>query len=100
MNIYDFLVEEGYTHLRQIPGRKYCGLHRMLFTWGLFYGMDQAGYQARYCYPDLRTAIDAINEWDGVNDPPGPWIKHKGLGYDHGNPALEVIGFEEAAKAV
>lgn len=92
---YDFLVHNGYSEIKQIPGRGYCGLQRMLFTVGLFYDLDDFGYRGRYCYPDLRSALDAIREWDGLNDPPGPWIKHKGL-REYGNPNLEAQGFEAA----
>jgi hypothetical protein len=86
-DLFDFLSSEGYFEIRQIPGRGYCGLHRMLFTVGIFYGMDAIGYKGRYCYPDLRSAIDGIREWDGIEDPPGPWIKHKeDMEFENPNP--------------
>jgi len=84
--LFDFLTNEGYFDVREIPGHGYCGLHRMMFTVGLFVMMDRGGYDGRYCYPDLRSAIDGIREWDGVGHPPGPWIKYKGSKGDFGNP--------------
>lgn len=99
MNLYNFLISEGYFEVREITGRGYCGLSRMLFTVGLFYSMDEGGYEGRYCYPDLRSATDAIREWDGMNTPPGPWIKHKGLSGEFGNPSLEAQGFDEGVRS-
>ena len=84
--LHDFLIEQGYFEVRQVEGRGYCALMRMMFTIGLFVGMDKYGYLGRYCYPDLRSALDAMREWDGMNDPPGPWIKYKGMGGDRINP--------------
>jgi len=75
---YDFLSTEGYFEMREIEGRGVCALGRMMFTVGLFCAMDYGGYGYRYCYGDLRAALDAIRKWDGVNHPPGPWIKRKG----------------------
>lgn len=68
----------GYFHLREIPYRGICGLSYMAFTVGLFYGLDRTGYKGRYCFDNLREAMDAIDAWKGPGDPPGEWIKHKG----------------------
>lgn len=85
-----FLVEKnGYFNLREIPGRGVCGLGRMLFTTGLFYGLDFIGRKGRYCYKNLADAKEAIEIWDGTGHPPGEWIKHKGDGIDEGNPNQE-----------
>lgn len=69
---------DGYFHIREIPYRGICGLMRMAFTVGLFYGLDETGYRGRYCYDNLREAMGAIDSWKGAGDPPGEWIKHKG----------------------
>lgn len=70
--------EYQYFNVKEIEGRGICGLLRMVFTVGLVYGIDEVGYTGRYCYPTRIDAIDAINKWDGKEDPPGDWIKHKG----------------------
>lgn len=82
--------ECGYFDLKEIEDRGICGLLRMAFTIGLFYSIDEVGYVGRYCYPNLREAKDAINEWDGKKDPPGPWIKHKGS-IEYRNPKRKEI---------
>lgn len=37
---------------------------------------------------------------NGVSDPDGPWIKHKGNGHDYSNPALSVEGVDHASKKI
>jgi hypothetical protein len=49
----------------------------MLFTYDLCVGLDETGYRTRFMYPDLGTALVALLAWDGLGDPPGPWIKQK-----------------------
>jgi len=67
--------------VRRVPGRGLCGIQRFIFTCGLltdlkFYEMEN-DYTARYCYPNEREALRALQAWDGTGDPPGPWIKEK-----------------------
>ncbi len=61
-----------------------CGLQRMAFTVGIFVGIGKFTYSHRYCYHNLRDALDAYKEWDGKGDPEG-FIVRKGLGADY-NP--------------
>jgi hypothetical protein len=42
-------------------------------------GLDEIGYRTRFCYPDFLSASLALSQWDGRGDPPGPWIKEKGV---------------------
>lgn len=72
--------ESKYWHCRWIPGRGLCGIMPMLYTVGLFIGIDVHGFgtQGRYCYPYLEDAIHALRSWNGDGDPPGDWIKFKG----------------------
>lgn len=39
----DFLLGEGYFDLKEIEGKGICGLHRLIFTIGLSYGLDWIG---------------------------------------------------------
>ena len=82
MNCYEFLQE--------IPGRGICGLQRFIYTVGLVYGLDKIGYEGRYCFPleKAQQAVIALQLWDGKNDPPFGWIKHKGRVGEYGNPNI------------
>lgn len=67
----------GYDVIRILPDQRIAGVQRMIFTTGLFVGLDQIGYKTRYCYQAHEDAVKALLEWNGENDPPGPWIKQK-----------------------
>ena len=83
--LINFLKDQGYYNLREVPGRGICGLHRFIFTVGLIYGLDKYGYKGRWCYAGNLEARKALEEWDGVGDPPGAWIKYKGIGGERSN---------------
>lgn len=80
----------GYLIPLEIPGRGVCAIMRQLFTVAIVYGIDEHGFEGRYCYPSMQQAIfafsDWIYDWDGIGDPPGDWIKHKGRAGEWGNP--------------
>jgi hypothetical protein len=67
-----------YKHPRLLPTGEWAALQQMVFTVGLFVGIDETGYRTRFCYPHFFPAVIALVEWDGTGDPPGPWIKEKG----------------------
>lgn len=73
-----YLLEQGVDCLCYTKCRGLCGIQRMAFTTGLFYGYDHIGYVGRYCYQTKAEAVDALVNWDGKQDPGGDWIKHKG----------------------
>lgn len=71
--------ELGYRPAKILANGEVAGIIQMLFTWGLFVGIDEHGYRTRFCYPTRKEAETALLIWDGLGDPPGPWIKEKGL---------------------
>ena len=71
------LMDEGYYSVTLLPTGEYCALMVMAFTTGLFVGLDEINYRTRYCYPTFIDAMEAIEQWRGIGDPPGPWIKQK-----------------------
>lgn len=68
----------GYTFIREISGRGWCGLSTFIFTTGLVCGITRDGYMTRFCYEKEDKALAALLCWEGKGDPPGPWIKEKG----------------------
>lgn len=69
-----------YMHMCWNPNRGYCGLLRMAYTVGLFYNIYPypRSAEGRYCFHTMADAVEALNNWDGIGDPEGDWIKHKG----------------------
>lgn len=74
----------GYKPARVLPSGECAGVMNMMFTAGLFVGLGNF-YRTRFCYPTRADAEKALAEWDGLGDPPGPWIKEKGSA-DRSNP--------------
>lgn len=83
--LFEILESQGYTDLKQLDGRGIVGLHQFLFTTGLIYGLDESRYIGRYCFEREYEARAALDQWDGINDPSGNWIKHKGR-IEYSNP--------------
>lgn len=71
--------EMGYRAVRRLPTGEWIGVMKMLYTAGLFVGLTAQGYRTRFCYERLRDAQQAAAQWDGLGDPPGPWIKETGV---------------------
>ena len=72
-----YLNAAGYTRCTMLPTGELAAIMPMLFTTGLFVGLDHSGYQRRYCYGRRQDAIDALLAWDGQGDPSGLWVKEK-----------------------
>jgi hypothetical protein len=75
----DEAKELGYSPTRMLPTGEVAGVMAFIFTYGLCTGMDEWGYTRRWCYPTRFSAKAALETWDGKGDPPGPWIKYKGV---------------------
>lgn len=65
------LVESGDYQIVVEKGGQLCGVQRMMFTWGLFVGLDKYGYHHRYCYHTYAECVGALNDWNGEGDPVG-----------------------------
>ena len=89
-DLFNELEKEGYSHLREIPGRGIVGIMNFAFTTAILYGLDEIGYVGRYSYESRYEAIKELNLWDGKQDPGGDWIKHKGW-KEYSNPNREDI---------
>jgi hypothetical protein len=85
-SLEDKLIDMGYLTPREIGGLGWCAGYPFLFTYALVVGLDEFGYRYRYCYEAVGPVMTALAEWDGVGDPPGPWIKRKGRGEDRLGP--------------
>lgn len=81
----DMLLKSGYTDLC-VRDSQVCAVKRFNFTTAVVVGLDDVGYQRRYCYEHREDAQAALSAWDGDGHPPGPWIKCKGAGIDLLNP--------------
>lgn len=79
---------------RELPGRGLCAIQRFAYTCALLVDVtfdDQLyDYKARYCYHGAFEAIEALDAWNGSDDPPGEWIKEKVSGRSRTPLLIEV----------
>jgi hypothetical protein len=73
----EFLNENGYTNIKAMQDGTCCAIQRQLYTAAIVVGLDRGGYKRRYCYERECDAREALMQWAGAGDPPGPWIKEK-----------------------
>lgn len=81
------LSASGYDDLKAMGG-VICAIRRFNYTTAIVVGLDEAGYERRYCYEHKEEAQAALHQWDGEGHPGGPWIKCKGGSIDLLNPAF------------
>lgn len=94
--LHDLLVKEGYLFPRKLPNGEWLALKKMLYTTGLFIIENKTSWRTRWCYENHNDALAALVYFDGVGDPPGPWIKQKPE--DRLNPEWARTGPNENAK--
>ena len=81
------LEVHGYENIRQLEDGRWIGTYKLMFTTGLFVGLDDIGYACRYCFEDYDDACESVKQWNGRGHPPGNWIKRKGgIEGDYSNP--------------
>jgi hypothetical protein len=85
--------EQGWRNCAFIDG-VLCCVQPFAVTWGIVVGIDEFGYQRRYCYEHATDAFAAFAKYTDPRreHPSGPWVKVKGafMGetLDDLNPAL------------
>ena len=74
------LLGDEYQSLCVVNG-EVCGIRDFVVTRAVVVGIDETGYERRYCYEQAAEAQAALDDWKcaaGLDHPPGNWIKLKG----------------------
>lgn len=87
----ELMENEGYRYIRVIEGRGWCGLRPFMYTTGLCYGLNEHGYDGRFCYTTYMEARVALELWDGCDNPYGQWKKHKGYAGEFTKKEIEAF---------
>ncbi len=77
MNLNELKAHWDAYAIRKLSNGTIIAVGKMAFTVALYVGLEDNFYERRYCYESLTDALTALVQWDGVGDPPGPWIKEK-----------------------
>jgi hypothetical protein len=92
-------LKEGnptYLTYLEMPDGSLCCIARFAFTYAILSGLNNWGYEDRWCYHDITTALQALIEWAefyDTQDEPRHWHRHPKTGRridEHGN---EYINF-------
>jgi hypothetical protein len=65
-----------YSHARLLPTGEWGIVAQHLYTYSIAI-VDKQSMLRRWCFELKHHAVDALSNWDGRGDPPGPWIKAK-----------------------
>lgn len=84
----DFL-KEFFMCWKQLPNGEWIAVQKFIFTYGLLTKVEEYGYSGRYCYENFSEAAAACATWNGEGDPPGNWIKYKGVGGERLGPGVK-----------
>lgn len=82
------LIRKGYEGVRKTLSGQWLGVMSFIYTSALCVGLDEHGYERKYCYEKKRDALMACEIFDGLGDPTGPWIKMKSPNGDKMNPEV------------
>ena len=66
----EYLEEQGYYAIRQLPDGTWAGLVQLAFTTGLCLNLDETGYDSRFCYEDQQDAVYALMALKSAKDTP------------------------------
>lgn len=77
-NLHD---NEGYLHIKQIPGNRYAAIYPLMYTHAIIIGNigDKYGYNDRWCYHSIYAAKEALDAWNGEGEPEG-WHRNPRTG--------------------
>lgn len=73
-NLKNFLSYNGYYEIIELEDHSVAALSDLLFTTGLFMGLDEFGWEKRFCYDSQSTAYAELRKLNKLTDIPENWI--------------------------
>lgn len=72
-----YLLESGYTHVRQLEDGRWLAVCPMSYGKGrLYFNCDHCGAEACYCYTSVAEACAAMAAFDpAIDEEPQGWFK-------------------------
>ena len=88
----DELEDLGYTDIKVFENGRQAAIAPLMFTHAIICDIDKDGYNERWCYHSKRAAFQALDAWDGKNEPEG-WHRHPKSGRRRDEDGNETIRF-------
>lgn len=70
----EFFRDMGYATSRQLDDGTWVGLVPLLFTTGICIGLDEIGWEKRYCFEDKLKCIQEYDKLRTHDDIPMGWV--------------------------
>lgn len=70
-------LAQNYDRVRQLPDGSFATLSPLMFTTGLYLGVNRWGFERRYCFKDSARAVAAFEALQSENDEPTGWIARR-----------------------
>lgn len=75
---HEFLVDNGYFNIRELPDGTVAGLYRLIFTTSIATGSDEFGWAYRWCFADPEVAASELAKLESMDDEPTGYIARRG----------------------
>lgn len=89
-----FAQNNGYLHIKEIPGNRYVAIYSLMFTHAIIIGDigDNYVFTDRWCYHSMYAAKKALEAWNGEGEPEG-WHKNPRTGRNRDEDDNEYINY-------
>lgn len=71
------LQADGYFGVRELADGTVAGMGRLLFTTAIYLGMDETGWEFRFCYKDHQLARAEFAKLTSADDVPAGWVARR-----------------------
>lgn len=76
--IKDLEAKGYYDNVRELPDGTIVGTQRLMFTTAIFVGLNEWGWERRFCFEDPAVAVRELNKMESGEDIPVGWIARRG----------------------
>lgn len=70
-------LASNYDTVRQLPDGSFAGLSRLMFTTGVYLGLNRWGYGNRYCFESPDKAREVFDALQSEDDEPAGWVARR-----------------------
>ena len=72
-----FLAENGYFNVRELPDGTFAALYRLMFTTAICTGLTELGWAYRWCFEDPALAASELARMDAMDDEPTGYVARR-----------------------
>jgi hypothetical protein len=73
----EFFESNNYFCVRRFPDGSYAGLYKLMYTTAICSGLNEYGYEYRFCYEDPLLAFAQLMLMQNYDDVPDGWVARR-----------------------